>query len=440
MRAGIGKAVCLAALIALAEGSARADGVASPPAPELPLPRGAIPEAGVDALAAGDPRRPQLLLDLALVRHHEAEALEREELRARAEALERWRASSRAAAGSSSPPPPVATPRADAQRAEAIRLAQRALDERLGSAGASQALLVVGVDAERIGRRKDAAKALGALVRGFPGSPQAAEAWLALGEHHLADRDLTKARAAFESAARSGSAGVAAWSAARLAEVALAASDPEGGLDALARALAAGSARAIEVLDRLASAPDALALEGSALVRLADLCDRSGDPGRALALRARLARESARVGLDSPRRKGSPRQPPRPPAGEPPPAAPGPVLRASAPPPAAGRRPELRLAAFAGDGQAAHALGLAALAAGRAAEAKALFRRALAEGVAGEQVAAVENDLGVSLSALGDLAGARVALASALEQDPDLAAARENARALAPPPEAAPQP
>ena len=99
------------------------------------------------------------------------------------------------------------------------------------------------------------------------------------------------------------------------------------------------------------------------------------------------------------------------------------------------------MAAFAGDGHAVHALGLASLAAGRAAEARSLFQRALAVGVAGELLAALENDLGVSLSALGDLTGARAALARAVEQDPGLAPARENLRALSPPPEvASPQP
>ena len=425
-------AVFVAGIVAFAAACARADD-ASAPAPELPARSAVMPEAGVDTLPSGDPRRPELLLDLALLRHREADALEREERRAHAEAVASWREAQRAGDGGvPSAPPPLATPRADAQRAEAVRLAQRALDEAPEFAAAPQALLVAGIDSERIGRRKEAARMLGALVRGFPASPHAAEAWLALGEHHLRERDLTSARAAFQSAARSGSSAVRAWSEARLAEVAIAANDGEGALDALGRALAARSARGLAVLDRLAAAPEALAADRDALASLADLCERSGDLTSALALRARLAGQARRGSEAKPRRE-EPRGRGASLAARGPDGVPGDArLRASAKPAPADRRSELRLEAFAGDGSAIHALGLAALDAGRAAEARALFERALASGVSGEELAPLQNDLGVALFAVGDRVAARVEVTRAAEQDPGLAAAHDNLRALAP--------
>ena len=429
MRAPIRGAVWAAALLALVVRPARSEDAVSPPAPELPAPRATMPEPGVDALPPGDARRPELLLELALLRHREADALEQEERRVHAEAVALWRESLRGGGASlSSPFPPLATPHADAQRAEAVRLAQRALDENIDLAGAPQALLVAGVDAERIGRRKEAARALGALVRGFPASPHAAEAWLVLGEHHLALRDLTKARAAFESAARSESSRMRAWAAARLAEVAVAANDGEGALEALARALAAGSARGLAVLDDLAARPDALASDRDALGRLAGLCERSGDVSRALFLRERLGKDKARHG--SPERARADARRAMPPAGPASPLAGGLRLRASALASESGPRLELRLAAYTGDPAALHALGLAALGEGRAGEARALFERALASRAMEREEAGLENDLAVALSALGDGASARAALARAADRDPGLGSAQENLGAL----------
>jgi tetratricopeptide (TPR) repeat protein len=277
-RRGVATVLALAASLATAQG-------ARPPEPPLrPASAALLREVEVEALPEGDPRRPGLFLDLALSRHEEAAALEEEERRAHAEPLARWRATGEGAR------PALATPRADACRAEAVRLAGRALDEGEGFARAPEALLVGGLDAERIGRSRDALRLLGALVRRHPESPLVPDAWLALGERHLYEGDLTRARAAFEVVARSGMPGAAAWSTARLAEVALLASDAEGAVAALERSLASGSEQAVALLDRLGAAPERLGWGRPPLLRLAELSELSGDPAAARALRARAAR------------------------------------------------------------------------------------------------------------------------------------------------------
>ncbi|MFL5271584.1 MAG: tetratricopeptide repeat protein, partial [Anaeromyxobacteraceae bacterium] len=241
----------------------------APPEPALAA-RGDASEASADALPAADASRPSLLLDLALRRHAEA---------ARAGAEER---SVRGAA---------ATPRADAKRAEAVRLAEKALEAAAAAdpddafARAPEALLVAGLDAGRIGRARDALRHLGALVRRHPDDALAPYAWVALGEHHAAEGDLTRARAAFEVASRTGDAPVHGWAAARRAELALAASDGDGAAEALSEGVAAGSERALALLDALAAAPAKLAWAPPALARLADAAERSGALAAALAVR-----------------------------------------------------------------------------------------------------------------------------------------------------------
>jgi len=402
-----------------------ADEWARPPAPDLPVPGVELGEARIDAIPPGDPRRPELLLDLALRRHAEADVLEAEEQRQHGAALARWGDEARAGGAASGGPPALATPRADARRSEAVRLAERALEEGSSLApaagrrtfrGAPEALLVAALDADRVGRGKDALRMLGSLVRRFPEHRLVPDAWLALGEHHLADRDLTRARAAFEVAARTGRPEVRAWSEARLADVALEAGDAEGAVAVLARALDAGSPEALVALDRLAATAAALAIAPDALERLAELCERTGDVEKALALRERLAREAphataaarARTEIARARRAMAP-------IGEPPPVPGGVPLRAT--PAANPARPEVRLAAFRGDAPALHALGRAALEAGRASEARLLLERAATgAGGQGELLAAAENDLAVALFALGDAAGARAALERAADQ------------------------
>ena len=114
-------------------------------------------------------------------------------------------------------------------------------------------------------------------------------------------------------------------------------------------------------------------------------------------------------------------------------------LQPSRPAPAAELRPALRLAAFGGDADAIHALGLAALDDGQPAEARTLFQRALAAGGAGTAAEGpLRNDLGVARAALGDVAAARASVARGAERSPALAAAQENLRALSAPPQAAP--
>jgi len=351
-------------LVLMAELAAGQDARQLAPAPSLPTASSPLREAEVEALPEGDPSRPGLFLDLALSRHAEAQALEAEEQRAYAEALARWRASR------DGPRPALATPRADARRAEAVRLAGRALDEGEGFARAPEALLVAGLDADRIGRSRDAMRLLGALVRRHPESPLVPDAWLALGERHLHEGDLTRARAAFEVVVRSGGPAAAAWSEARLAEVALLASDPEGALAALERSLAGGSEQAVAILDRLGAAPE-LGWARAQLLRLAELCQLTGDAASTAALRARAAR--AAPGGAPAAVRGRPHPVLAPPPG-------------SAPPLLVGGEPlswrvvaeqgteaaPARLAAYAENA------GAVALAAGDAAGAEALLARAVA--------------------------------------------------------------
>lgn len=250
-----------------------------------PAPAAPVPEDAVDALAADDARRPELLLDLALARHAEAEATEAEERRAHLAVLARWRAEGAAGAR-----PALATPRADARRGEAVRLAQRALEEgeaQPAFARAPEALLVAAVDAGRIGRGREALRWLGRLVRRYGESPLAAEGWLAVGEHHLAAGEVARARPALEAAARAGGPELRARAESELAEaaeVALGTTDAEGTIAALERGLAASSPRAVIVLDRLAAAPPAWG--SRPLGALARLCALSGVPARVAALRA----------------------------------------------------------------------------------------------------------------------------------------------------------
>ncbi|HYS83327.1 MAG TPA: tetratricopeptide repeat protein, partial [Anaeromyxobacteraceae bacterium] len=277
-RWGVATVLALAAALAVGQDAPR------PPAPALEAASRPPREAEVEALPEGDPRRPGQFLDLALTRHEEAEELEAQERQAHDEALARWRAAR------DGPRPAFATPRADARRAEAVRLAGRALDEGAGFERAPEALLVAGLDAERIGRSRDALHLLGALVRRHPESRLVPDAWLALGERHLREGDLTRARAAFEVVTRRGTPAAAAWSWARLAEVALLAPDAEGALGALERALADGSTQALAILDRLGAAHERLGWDRAPLLRLAELCQLSGDAAASEALRARAAR------------------------------------------------------------------------------------------------------------------------------------------------------
>lgn len=403
-----------------------------PPPPELAAPAAPLPEPDVDALPADDPRRPDLLLDLALARHAEAEALEAEERSAHAEALARWRAGDGRAPA---PAPAVATPRADARRAEAARLAERALEEAQALpafARAPEALLVAGADAGSVGRARDALRWLGRLVRRYPESPLAPDGWAALGEHHLEQGDLTRARAALEVAARQGRPALRAWAEARLAEVALGATDAEGALAALRRGLEARSPAALATLDRLAGAPERAGLGPAALLGLADLVEATGEPARALALRERAVRAAppgdaaaarARAAADAARRALAAAAPRVDPATvvE---GAPAPLRLAPAPPPPAASR----LLALAGDPAALRALGRGALEAGRAGEARLLLDRALAAAGAGAAVeAGLRTDLAAARWAAGDAAGARADLERALALAPESAAALESA-------------
>ena len=205
--------------LALTQPLVRADD-AAPPAPELRVPAPDVREADADALAPEDPRRAALLADLAVRRHAEADALERDEQAAHQQAMARWREAPGDPGGAARlPPPALATPRADALRAQVVRLAERVMEEAPGAPELADALMVAGLDAERIGRSRDALRMLGLLIRRFPTSALAPHAWLALGEHHLRAGELTRARVAFDQAERRGAAPVRAWAAKRLAEL-----------------------------------------------------------------------------------------------------------------------------------------------------------------------------------------------------------------------------
>lgn len=283
MRRGVRGAVAVVASL-LAAAAAGEPG--RPPEPALPAPQAVVAERDAEALERGDARRAELLLDLALVRHAEAQALEAEERRAQGEAASRPGADPAGAA------PALTTPRADARRAEAVRLAERALEEAEDSpafARAPEALLVAGLDADRIGRGREALRWLGRLVRRHAASPLAAEAWAAIGEHHLQAGDVTRARPALEAAAASSRAELRAWADARLVELALGVRDADGALSALRRGLGAGSPAAVGAIDRLAAAPERLGWSAGALGALAGLHELSGAARRAAAVRARAA-------------------------------------------------------------------------------------------------------------------------------------------------------
>jgi hypothetical protein len=220
--------------------------------------------------------RGTLLAGLAVRRHVEAGLAEAEEraLHQRARSLSPAGAASPAAAA-------LTTPRADALRAEAVRLAQQALEEAPGSAELPEALLAGGVDATRIGRPREGLRMLALLIRRFPESAVVGEAWLALGEHHLRAGELTRARAALEQAERTGGAAGRPLAAARLADVSLAAADLDGGLAAAERALAAGGRDDVRpVLERFAAAAARARWAPEARRRLTRLIERAGAAAR----------------------------------------------------------------------------------------------------------------------------------------------------------------
>jgi hypothetical protein len=227
-RPGAGRLVPLLAAAAtcaacLCPGLAGAGGAAAlaPPEPELRVPASAS-EKDLDALPPGDPRRVRLLVDLALRRH--AESLQAEQMeerdRADAAAIDAVDGDMPFIGEDLDPGAAVrATPHADALRAEAVSFALRAEDEGPGSAEVVDALIVGGLDADRIGRGADAVRLLGLVIRRHAGSRHAGDAWLALGERHLRRGDLTRARAALEQAARIGRPAVRAWAEARRVEL-----------------------------------------------------------------------------------------------------------------------------------------------------------------------------------------------------------------------------
>jgi tetratricopeptide (TPR) repeat protein len=385
----------------------------APPEPPLAS-RGDASEASADALPAADASRPSILLDLALRRHAEA---------AHAGAEERERS--------------AATPRADARRAEAVRLAEKALEAAADGDGAfaraPEALLVAGLDAARIGRARDALRHLGALVRRHPDDALAPYAWVALGEHHAAEGDLTRARAAFEVASRTGDAAVRGWAAARRAELALAASDGEGAAEALLEGVAAGSERALALLDALATAPAKLAWAPSALARLADAAERSGALAAALAVREALVARVPRGALPEVRAAAGALRAELAPAGAPRRLAAGLALPRVGEAPAAAElaATRARLAAAPGDPAALSALGLSALDRARPGEARVLLERAARASGEGPARAAVEVNLAAALHLLGRADEARGVAAGAAARAPALAAAHEAAGALA---------
>ncbi len=200
---------------------AAGDAALGPPEPDVRVPASAS-EKEADAFPPGDARRIRLLVDLALRRHAESLQVEQVEGRASADAA--------ALADADRDVPPIsddlepgaavrATPHADALRAESVAFALRAEEEGSGSPEIDDALIVGGLDADRIGRGADAVRLLGILVRRHGDSRHAGDAWLALGERHLRGGDLTRARAALEQAQRIGRPEVRAWAAARRAEL-----------------------------------------------------------------------------------------------------------------------------------------------------------------------------------------------------------------------------
>jgi TolA-binding protein len=66
----------------------------------------------------------------------------------------------------------------------------------------AQELLAGAAEAARLGRTREALRGYGAVARRFPGSQASGEALLAIGDHHAASGDLTRARAAYEGAQR----------------------------------------------------------------------------------------------------------------------------------------------------------------------------------------------------------------------------------------------
>ena len=94
--------------------------------------------------------------------------------------------------------------------------------------------LGVAREAARLGRTREAMRALAAAVREQPAGEDAGEALLGLAEHHRAAGDLTRARAALEAARRAEPARARAE--ARLAELASALRDEVARLETAAAA------------------------------------------------------------------------------------------------------------------------------------------------------------------------------------------------------------
>ena len=210
------RAVAVAVLCALPLVVRGAD--AAPPEPELRAPLN-VTEAELDGLPPGDPRRGPVLVQLAVRRHADAgDALGHEQL-GHELALTQGRAIGSSEAAAPVPVPSRSTPRTDALRAEVVALAERAMEEAPGAPDLPDALIVGGIDADRLGRAREALRLLGALIRRHPASAHVGDAWLALGEHHLRNGELTRARIAYEEADRRGRPAVRDWSASRMREL-----------------------------------------------------------------------------------------------------------------------------------------------------------------------------------------------------------------------------
>jgi hypothetical protein len=193
--------------------------VVAAPEPEVHVPLAAS-DAELESLAPGDPRRGAVLVRLALRRHADAAEAQLRERESRERGLAERRAGPEAGPSAGGPERSSrSSPRADALRAQAVGYALRVLEEAPDAPDLPDALIVAAIDAERIGRSREALRMLGVLLRRHAGSAQAADAWLALGEHHLRNADLTRARIAFDEAERRGRAAVRAWAAARNAEL-----------------------------------------------------------------------------------------------------------------------------------------------------------------------------------------------------------------------------
>jgi cellulose synthase operon protein C len=184
-------------------------------------------------------RKAGLLFQLAEYHWEKSRSLSLREVKEYDEAYGRWMAVRDAKGeGSAGPEPRVSTRKSDAARGEALAVYRSLLADYPSYPRRDEVLFVVAYDLYESGDKPAALKTYERLIAGHPTSRFVPDAYVQLGEHFFAANDLSRARAAFEHAARGAKPRIYAFALYKLAWCDYNAGDYRGAIDKFQRVIA----------------------------------------------------------------------------------------------------------------------------------------------------------------------------------------------------------